>query len=93
MTRLIRNARSLLHELRSPYELERIERPVLLVWGTRDRLIPPKSARLVLDAVPGSRLELIDGAGHCAQIEEPERLAELIAAFAGRATAVAAASP
>jgi pimeloyl-ACP methyl ester carboxylesterase len=36
----------------------------------------------VLRVVPGSRIEVIPGCGHCPQIEATERLAELVVNFA-----------
>jgi pimeloyl-ACP methyl ester carboxylesterase len=87
--RIVSGARPLLAEIRAAYELERICRPVLLVWGTRDRLVPARGARRLLDAVPGARLELLDGAGHCPQLEEPARLCGLLLEFDARARAAA----
>jgi pimeloyl-ACP methyl ester carboxylesterase len=78
----VRDARSLLVELRDAYELERIERPVLVVWGAGDRLVPPAGARRVLEAVPSSRLVTLEGCGHCPQLEAPDRIADLVADFA-----------
>jgi pimeloyl-ACP methyl ester carboxylesterase len=75
-------AHRLLPELRNPFELERIRVPTLLIWGTRDRMVFPRGAQKVLDAVPGSRLELLEGVGHCPQVEAPERFAELLLEFA-----------
>ena len=74
-------ARRLIPELRSPYELARITTRVLLVWGEQDRLVFHRGARQVLDAVKGSRLELLPGVGHCPQVEAPDRLTELLLAF------------
>jgi hypothetical protein len=36
--------------------------------------------------MPGSRLEIVDGAGHFVQIEKPERVAELILDFLATTT-------
>ncbi len=83
-------ARRLIPELRSPFELSRISAPVLLVWGDRDRLVFHRGAEKVLEVVPGSRLELLPGVGHCPQIEAPERFAELLEAFCGEERAGAA---
>lgn len=80
----VRNARRVMAEIESAYELERIRRPVLLVWGDRDRLIPPAGARKVLDVVSDSRLVVIDGAGHCPQLEQPDRVCDLVLDFAAR---------
>jgi pimeloyl-ACP methyl ester carboxylesterase len=38
--------------------------PTLLVWGTRDAVVPYAHARVAHQAMPGSRLEVFDGAGH-----------------------------
>jgi pimeloyl-ACP methyl ester carboxylesterase len=75
-------AHRLVAELRSPFALERITAPVLLVWGDRDRLVFHRGAKKVLDAVPGSRLELLEGIGHCPQVEAPQRVSTLLLSFA-----------
>jgi pimeloyl-ACP methyl ester carboxylesterase len=38
--------------------------PTLLVWGARDAVIPYKHARIAHAAMPGSRLETFEDAGH-----------------------------
>jgi pimeloyl-ACP methyl ester carboxylesterase len=83
-------AHRLIPELRSPFELGRITAPVLLVWGDRDRLVFHRGAERVLSAVPGSRLELLEGVGHCPQVEAPQRLIELLLAFCDERDAAAA---
>jgi pimeloyl-ACP methyl ester carboxylesterase len=82
VVRLVRNARIVLPELSSPYQLERINRPVTMIWGARDRLTPIRGAQRVLDAVPGAKLVRLEGVGHCAQVEVPERVADLVCEFA-----------
>ncbi len=82
-------AHRLVGELSSPFALERIEVPVLLIWGDRDRLVFHRGADRVLDAVPGARLELISGVGHCPQVEAAERLTKLILDFDPAALAAA----
>ena len=79
--RYLQAARRLLPELADPFELERIRCPVLLVWGDRDRLVSVRGARHVADALPQARVELLEGCGHCPQIEEPERFATLLRDF------------
>jgi pimeloyl-ACP methyl ester carboxylesterase len=81
--RYLHVARALLAELRDPFELERIAMPVLLVWGRRDAMVPHRGSQKLLDAVQGSRLELLDACGHCPQIEDAGRLVELVLGFAG----------
>jgi pimeloyl-ACP methyl ester carboxylesterase len=83
-------AHRLIPELREPFHLDRITTRVLLVWGDRDRLVFPRGAEQVLDAVPGSRLVLLHGVGHCPQVEAPDRLVELMLEFSAEQAAAAA---
>jgi len=57
------------------------EIPILMVWGTRDRMIPSWHATTAQQAIAGSRVELFDGAGHFPHLDEPERFAELLRDF------------
>jgi pimeloyl-ACP methyl ester carboxylesterase len=83
-------AHRLIPELRAPFQLQRITARVLLLWGDRDRLAYHRGAQRVLDTVPGSRLELWHGIGHCPQVEVPERFTELLLSFSDEPVAVAA---
>jgi pimeloyl-ACP methyl ester carboxylesterase len=38
--------------------------PVLVVHGDADRLVPPGNGRVTAAAIPGSRLEIVEGMGH-----------------------------
>jgi pimeloyl-ACP methyl ester carboxylesterase len=40
-----------------------------------------KGAKRIVAALPETRVELLPRCGHCPQIEEPDRLAELLASF------------
>jgi pimeloyl-ACP methyl ester carboxylesterase len=86
----LNTARRLIRELRTPFQLDRISTRVLLVWGDRDRLVFHRGANRILDAVPGSRLELLRGIGHCPQVEVPERFTELLLEFSAEPQAAAA---
>jgi pimeloyl-ACP methyl ester carboxylesterase len=83
-------AHRLIPELRQPFELSRIAVPVLLIWGDRDRLVFHRGAERVLSEVPDARLELLEGVGHCPQVESPERVVELLLEFSGELEAAAA---
>ena len=74
-------AHRMLPELRDALPLDQVHVPLLLVWGDRDRLLFHGGAQRILDAVPGARLELLAGVGHCPQVEAPERFSELLAGF------------
>ena len=73
--------RRLLPELEDPFRLERVRVPVLLVWGDRDRMVPHRGSRKVIDALPETTYELLEGVGHCPQVESPDRVVELLMEF------------
>ena len=63
--------------------LYRVRAPTLLVWGVQDRLVSPAYGDDFLAAIPGARLELIEGAGHLPHLEQAERAAAIIGSFLG----------
>jgi pimeloyl-ACP methyl ester carboxylesterase len=82
--RFLNVGRRLLPELQGCFELERIEAPLLLVWGDRDRMVTHRGSRHLVEAL-GHRddfaYELYQGCGHCPQVEMPERLTASVVAF------------
>ncbi len=50
----------------------------LIAWGSEDRVVPRNCADRYLEALPDARLELVDGAGHAVDMEDPDALAKLI---------------
>ena len=88
-SRILGAGRRMLPELRDPFDLERVECPVLLVWGDRDVMVFQTGADRVLDTVLGSELRLIEDCGHCPQIEAADRLLELLLDFPVRAVRAA----
>jgi pimeloyl-ACP methyl ester carboxylesterase len=74
-------AHRLLPELLAPFQLARISSRVLLIWGDRDRMVYARGASQLLNTVPGSRLELLAGIGHCPQVEATARFTELLLGF------------
>jgi pimeloyl-ACP methyl ester carboxylesterase len=59
--------------------------PALVMAGAEDRRCPPSIAEELHRRISGSRLLVLDGVGHCLNLEAPERVsAELRAHFAGR---------
>jgi pimeloyl-ACP methyl ester carboxylesterase len=55
--------------------------PSLIVWGDRDAVIPVEHARILHEAMPGSRLEIFEGAGHFPHRTDPERFRAVLDAF------------
>jgi len=46
--------------------------PALVICGSDDRLTPPETAALISSAIAGAHLEIIQRAGHLANMEQPE---------------------
>lgn len=61
-----------------------VEAPVLLAHGTRDSAIPLDTVRAASALLPDCELELLEGLGHLAHEEQPQRALDLITAFAAR---------
>ena len=61
--------------------LPSLRAPTLVVWGERDRVLPPAQAREAISRIPDGSLELIRGCGHLPQVERPERVAEVLVRF------------
>jgi pimeloyl-ACP methyl ester carboxylesterase len=57
------------------------EVPTMIVWGDRDQVIPVSHAHIAHELIPGSRLEVVEGAGHFLPIERPELLDRLLRDF------------
>jgi len=55
--------------------------PTLIVWGDRDDIIPVAHAHAAHELLPGSRLEIFEGAGHFLHVEQPLRFADLLRDF------------
>lgn len=55
--------------------------PTLLVWGARDAVIPVEHGYIAHAAMPGSRLEVFEGAGHFPHHFAPERFLAVLNDF------------
>ena len=87
--RLVATGRRLLPELSGCFDLGAVECPVLLIWGTRDRMVSHSGAKALTAGVPHTEVVLFEGCGHCPQLEETDRVAELLLQFAGQAALAA----
>ncbi|HXQ51091.1 MAG TPA: alpha/beta hydrolase [Stellaceae bacterium] len=63
--------------------IHRIVAPTLIVWGKADGVIAPSYAQDFAGRIAGSRVELIDRAGHLPQLEQAETVAGLVRGFLG----------
>jgi pimeloyl-ACP methyl ester carboxylesterase len=62
-------------------DLHFISCPTLIVWGERDTIVPVKLATRLQHAIPGSRLEIVPGAGHLILNDAPDAVARLVTGF------------
>ncbi len=71
-----------LHELES--DLPRLDAPLYLLVGDRDRTVPPDRAASVARVVPGAEVIELTGLGHLAHEEAPRLITDHIIAIARR---------
>jgi 3-oxoadipate enol-lactonase len=55
--------------------------PAVILCGTRDKLTPVALSQRLSELIPGSRLQLVEAAGHMLPLEAPERVSAEIGAF------------
>ncbi|WP_052117445.1 alpha/beta fold hydrolase [Knoellia flava] len=55
--------------------------PILLVWGSKDRMIPAWHAISAQSSVPHCRVELFEGAGHFPHLDDPDRFTRVLRDF------------
>jgi EmrB/QacA subfamily drug resistance transporter len=55
--------------------------PTLVLWGTRDRMIPAHHASAALASNPGAELALLDGTGHLPHLTRADLVAERLSSF------------
>jgi len=55
--------------------------PTMIVWGSKDRMIPAWHALSAQRSVPDCRVELFEGAGHFPHLDDPDRFAQVLREF------------
>jgi pimeloyl-ACP methyl ester carboxylesterase len=90
VTSLIRGARpagiaaaqrGMAERLDARQHLARFSGPALVVVGTEDRVTPLEKAEQLRSLVEGSRLEVIPGAAHLPNLEQPEAFNRILDGF------------
>ena len=61
--------------------LAQLEVPTILVWGTRDRVVPYSQAKEAFSRLQEGSLELISDCGHSPHVEQPERFVSSLGRF------------
>jgi pimeloyl-ACP methyl ester carboxylesterase len=69
-----------------PQNFDGVACPVLLAWGTRDRILPsPGYSRRLRELLPAAEWTELRGVGHVPMSDDPELVARTISEFAARA--------
>jgi pimeloyl-ACP methyl ester carboxylesterase len=63
--------------------LGRIAAPTLVLWGDGDGVVTSDYGRAYAKLIPGAQFQLIDGAGHHPEQEQPERFVRAVTGFLG----------
>lgn len=58
-----------------------IKAPVLCIWGTDDKVVPMELGKKYISLINGSKLEIVDGAGHLLPIERSKLISSKIYKF------------
>jgi len=68
---------------RDEARIKQLKLPTLILWGGRDRLIPPQYAERFHADIAGSTVVLFDTLGHVPQEEDPARTVAAVRQFLG----------
>ncbi len=61
--------------------VDQIHQPALIICGTEDRMTPMRYSQMLAGSISTSHLEVIPQAGHMAQLEQPQIVADALAKF------------
>jgi 3-oxoadipate enol-lactonase len=64
----------------SPH-LSAVRAPTLVIAGSEDAGTPPAMSQALARAIPGAKLEIIEGAAHLSAVEKPREFAKLVSDF------------
>jgi pimeloyl-ACP methyl ester carboxylesterase len=75
------------HRMKAAYEHDTYDRlahiscPTLVITGKNDALISWENSRILADRIPGAKFVLLEPAGHCFWLEQPEQSREAMLGF------------
>jgi pimeloyl-ACP methyl ester carboxylesterase len=67
----------------APERIKTLRLPTLILWGARDRLVPPANAHHFQQDIAGSQLVILPGLGHVPQEEDAQTSVAPVRAFLG----------
>jgi pimeloyl-ACP methyl ester carboxylesterase len=62
-------------------QLSRLRVPTLLIWGDRDQETPLSDGRTMERLIPDAGLVILEGSGHFAYAEQPDRFCRIVDVF------------
>ena len=77
----IRQSRALQRRPDQQKTMRRVKLPALVIAGAMDTLVPMRRSEFTANLMPFGKLQVIDGAGHLATLEQPEAVNAALAAF------------
>jgi 3-oxoadipate enol-lactonase len=73
----------MMHRQDSTPLLAQVKVPALVITGAEDEMIPVEESRRMASAIPGAQLVIIPGAGHLANLEQPDAFNTALNTFLG----------
>jgi len=70
-----------MHNPSLPYLLRGLKIPTLLVWGTRDRIVPRACIDAYRAAIEGAQVAQVEGVGHRPEMENPAEFDRIVRKF------------
>ncbi len=64
-------------------QLGRISSPTLVIWAREDRSYDWQQQQLLLEGIPDSQIEIVEGCAHNAHMEQPDQINSVIRGFLG----------
>jgi pimeloyl-ACP methyl ester carboxylesterase len=84
---IVRRLRGPAHDTMLQEGLRDLAMPALVLFGTRDAMIPPTMGRVYLELIPHAHLVFVYDAGHALMVERPEAFTEVVTDFLERTDA------
>jgi pimeloyl-ACP methyl ester carboxylesterase len=84
----VRQSRALQRRPDQQRTLRAVRAPTLILCGRHDGLTPVRRHELMESLIPGSRLEIIEDAGHLPTLEAPEATTDALLRWLGQAPQV-----
>lgn len=70
-----------LDQLNIVEEVKLIQHPVLVLHGEHDQLLPMSDSKNLATLMKNGHFQIISGQGHCSNIENPKKLADVLSKF------------